>query len=79
MGDNIDIKCYPKPVDFYDLMTVLFFAMQMMGYIDWPWYLLIMPLLVRFGVAVILYICTAAAVKICDLREDYKWKKRKKK
>lgn len=50
-------------VGFFGLLTILFIALKLTGYIDWPWIWVLSPMLISITtVVVILLICFGIGV-----------------
>lgn len=43
-------------VGFFGLLTILFIALKLTGVIDWPWLLVLSPLLVSIAIALLIVI-----------------------
>lgn len=52
-------------VGFFGLLTILFIALKLTGVIDWPWLLVLSPLLVSIaiGILVVIVVFVIAFVK----------------
>lgn len=52
-------------VSFFGLLTILFIALKLTGVIDWPWLLVLSPLLVSIaiGLLVVIVVFIVAFVK----------------
>ena len=55
-------------VSFFGLLTILFIALKLTGVIDWPWLLVLSPLLVSIAITLIVVI----AVFIVAFVKEYR-------
>ena len=46
---------------FLSLLTILFVGLKLTGYIDWSWWLVVMPTLIHVGIVIGIFV-TAMAV-----------------
>ena len=54
---------------FWGALQVLFIALKLMGYIDWPWWMVFWPLLVDVGIVVVICVAYAVAAIIYERRK----------
>jgi hypothetical protein len=59
-----------KPVNsgvgFFDLLTIAFVVLKLVGVIDWSWWLVIAPSLITGGLAVLLAVVNAIKESISE-------------
>ncbi|MBR3160080.1 MAG: hypothetical protein IKF14_13435 [Atopobiaceae bacterium] len=48
-------------ITFLDLLAVMFIAFKIVGVVDWPWWVVLMPIWVPFAIGVVLFIVIAIA------------------
>ena len=54
---------------FWGAMQILFIALKLMGYIDWPWWMVFWPLLVDVCIVVLFFIYVAVLTAIDKRRK----------
>lgn len=50
--ENNKIDLWPN-MDFIDWLQILFIAFKLAGLVDWSWWLVICPMLVKLGIGII--------------------------
>lgn len=53
-------------IGFFGLLTLLFIGLKLMHYIDWSWWLVLLPLWLPIGVVVVVFIVAAIAVAVTE-------------
>lgn len=48
-------------ITFFDLLAVMFIAFKIVGVVDWPWWVVLMPIWVPIAIIVIVFIILAIA------------------
>jgi hypothetical protein len=60
-------------MQFSSLLTVLFVALKLTGYIDWNWFLVLLPmLLVPIIFLILLFIAAVVGLKVKDVENSKK-------
>jgi ABC-type polysaccharide/polyol phosphate export permease len=60
-------------MQFSSLLTVLFVALKLTGYIDWNWFLVLLPmLLVPIIFLILLFVAAVVGLKVKDVENSKK-------
>ena len=41
---------------FISMLTILFIALKLIGIIDWSWWLVLLPMIIAVGIAVVMFV-----------------------
>lgn len=53
-NDSKGIKTISRGIDFSEMLTVLFVGLKLTGYVNWSWFWVISPLLIEFGISLLI-------------------------
>jgi len=51
-----EVKVESNSIGFYGLLTICFIVLKLIGYIDWSWFWVLFPLILNFGLSLLLFI-----------------------
>lgn len=78
MSKEVNVSNYGGGISFTGLLTIVFIALKLTGVINWPWVLVLLPMLIPIGVVAALLFCYLV-VAIALIASSYKSKKKDKK
>ncbi len=54
-------------IGFAGLLTIVFIALKLTGYIDWPWLWVLSPLWISLAITLVIIGIVLAVILICDV------------
>lgn len=58
-------------ISFLGMLTILFIALKITGYIDWSWILVLLPILIPFGAVLCVIVSAFFAILLKSLMDKY--------